>query len=90
MNPDYPDLHNLLGIAYANKGLTDDAIMEFETALKIHPNYLKAHLNVALTLYEKGANETAMRHLEQVLQLDPENELARNLLTELQPVANKR
>lgn len=90
MNPDYPDLHNLLGIAYANKGMTDDAVMEFETALKIHPNYLKARLNIALTLYEKGANDEAMNHLEKVLKLDPENELARNLLNELQPVMNKR
>lgn len=90
MNPDYPDLHNLLGIAYANKGMTDDAVMEFETALKIHPNYLKAHLNIALTFYEKGAHNEAMNHLEKVLRLDPENELARNLLNELQPVANKR
>ena len=90
MNPDYPDLHNLLGIAYANKGMTDDAVMEFEKSLKIHPNYLKAHLNIALTLYEKGANDEAMNHLEKVLALDPENELARNLLHELQPVTNKR
>ncbi len=90
VNPDYPDLHNLLGIAYANKGMTDDAVVEFETALKIHPNYLKAHLNIALTLYEKDAREKAMIHLEKVLTLDPENELARNLLNELQPVANKR
>ncbi len=90
MNPDYPDLHNLLGIAYANKGMTDDAVMEFETALKIHPNYLKAHLNLALTFYEKGAHDEAMNHLDKVLGLDPENELARNLLNELQPVMNKR
>ncbi len=90
MNPDYPDLHNLIGIAYSNKGMTDDAIMEFETALKIHPNYLKAHLNIALTLYEKGAREEAMKHLEKVLKLDPENELAQNLLTELQPNTIKR
>lgn len=90
MNPDYPDLHNLIGIAYANKGMTDDAVMEFETALKIHPDYLKAHLNIALTLYEKGVHEEAMNHLETVLRLDADNELARNLLNELQPVTNKR
>jgi Tfp pilus assembly protein PilF len=86
MNPNYPDLHNLLGIAYANMGLIDDALLEFETAIKIHPDYLKARLNVALTLYEKGSRDEAMIHLEKVLQLDPENELAQNLLKELQPV----
>lgn len=86
MNPNYPDLHNLLGIAYANMGLVDDALIEFETALKIHPDYLKARLNMALTLYEKGSQEEAMIHLEKVLKLDPDNELAQNLLKELQPV----
>ena len=86
MNPNYPDLHNLLGIAYANMGLIDDALLEFETALKIHPDYLKARLNMALTLYEKGTLEEALQHLEQVLRLDPDNELAQNLLKELQPV----
>ena len=86
MNPNYPDLHNLLGIAYANMGLVDDALLEFETALKIHPDYLKARLNMALTLYEKGSRDESMIHLEKVLKLDPDNELAQNLLRELQPV----
>jgi protein O-GlcNAc transferase len=84
--PHYPDLHNLLGIAYANRGMTDDAVMEFETALKINPDYLKARLNLALALYEKGAMDEAMRNLEMVLELDPENELAVNLFRELQPL----
>ena len=85
MHPNYPDLHNLLGIAYANKGMTDDAVMEFETALKIHPEYLKARLNLALTLFEKGVRDEAVTHLERVLALDPENELARNLMEEVRP-----
>ena len=86
VSPNYPDLHNLLGIAYANRGMADDAIIEFETALKIHPDYLKARLNLSLALYEKGLREESMRNLEMVLELDPENELAVNLLRELQPV----
>jgi tetratricopeptide (TPR) repeat protein len=86
VSPNYPDLHNLLGIAFANRGMTDDAVIEFETALKIHPEYLKARLNLALALYEKGLRDDSMRNLEMVLELDPENELAVNLLHELQPV----
>lgn len=90
LNPDYPDLHNLLGIAYANSDMLDDAIMEFETALKVNPDYLKARMNMALTLYEKGQREDSMYHLKIVLKMDPENELAKNLLAELQPELNRR
>lgn len=85
-DPNFPDLHNLLGIAYANMGFIDDALLEFETALKIHPEYLKALLNMALTLYEKSSHDEAMIYLERVLKIDPENELAQNLFKELQPV----
>lgn len=90
LHPDYPDLHNLLGIAYANKGMTDDAVMEFEMALKIHPGYLKAQLNMALALYEKGDMEKARKYLDHIIEIDPENELARNLMNEVNPVTNKR
>ncbi|MBN2069857.1 MAG: tetratricopeptide repeat protein [Candidatus Krumholzibacteriota bacterium] len=90
LNPDYPDLHNLLGIAYANAGMIDDAMMEFETALKINPEYLKARMNIALTLYEKGSAEEAIKHLKLILKADPANELAINLYDELQPEPSKR
>lgn len=90
LNPNYPDLHNLLGIAYSNTGMIDDALIEFETALKINPDYLKARLNFALTLYEKGTKEEARRQLDRVLRVDPQNELARNLLSELSQMTSAR
>ncbi len=89
MKPDYPDLHNLLGIALTNKGMVDDAIMEFKTALKIHPDYLKARLNLALAYYEKGAIGETAENLKLVLRLDPENELAINLMNEIEPVLKR-
>ncbi|MFO7915790.1 MAG: tetratricopeptide repeat protein [Candidatus Krumholzibacteriales bacterium] len=83
MTPDFPDLHNLLGIAYANKGMKDDAIVEFNTALKINPDYLKVHLNLALTYFEKGAFQESARHLDRVMEKDPDNELVLTLKEEL-------
>lgn len=88
INPDFADLHNMLGIAFANKGLKDDAILEFKTALKINPDYIKAHLNIALSYYDKGSYEISLKHLDKVLGVDPKNELALNLKSELASVLN--
>jgi tetratricopeptide (TPR) repeat protein len=90
VNPDYPDLHNYLGIAYGNSGMADDSIEEFETALKINPFYLKARLNLALALYDQGRLTEAQAHIERVLSVQPENQLAQNLLAEIRLVSNRK
>jgi superkiller protein 3 len=86
LQPDYPDLHNYLGIAYGNAGMVDDAIEEFETSLKINPKYIKARLNLALVLYENERYPEAKINIEAVLQVQPENQLANNLRAELETV----
>lgn len=83
IEPDYADLHNLLGIAYGNEGMVDDSIEEFEIALKINPYFLKARLNMALSLFERSSYEEAHYHLKKVLEIKPDDELAINLLKEL-------
>jgi len=83
IKPDYPDLHNYLGIAYGNNGMIDDAVAEFEVALKINPYYLKARLNLALLYYENGRYGEAQAQLDEVLAVQPDNQLANNILNEL-------
>lgn len=90
VNPDYPDLHNYLGIAYGNSGMVDDSVEEFETALKINPFYLKARLNLALALYDQGRFLEAQNHIERVLTVQPENQLAKNLLAEIKTVSERK
>jgi tetratricopeptide (TPR) repeat protein len=90
VNPDYPDLHNFLGIAYGNSGMSDDAIEEFETALKINPFYLKARLNLALALYDLGRFQEAHEHIDRVLSVQPDNQLAKNLLAEIRTVPERK
>jgi tetratricopeptide (TPR) repeat protein len=90
INPDYPDLHNYLGIAYGNNGMIDDSIEEFEVALKINPYYLKARLNLALTLYDCGRYIEAQSHIERVLSVKPDNQLAKNLLSELKVATSRK
>jgi Flp pilus assembly protein TadD len=88
LKPDYPDLHNYLGIAYGNNGMVDDAVQEFEVALKINPHYLKARLNLALLYYENDRFEEAQSQLDLVLEVQPDNQLANNLLNELKALAD--
>ncbi|MCH7548991.1 MAG: tetratricopeptide repeat protein [Candidatus Krumholzibacteriota bacterium] len=83
LKPDYPDLHNFLGIAYGNAGLVEDAVQEFEVALKINPYYLKARLNLALLYYENSRYEDAQKQLDEVLAVQSDNQLANNLVEEL-------
>jgi protein O-GlcNAc transferase len=90
VNADYPDLHNYLGIAYGNSGMADDAVEEFETALKINPYYLKARLNLALALYDQGRYTEAQTHIDRVLTVQPDNQLARNVLAEIKVVSDRK
>jgi tetratricopeptide (TPR) repeat protein len=88
IKPDYPDLHNYLGIAYGNSGMVDDAVYEFEIALKINPYYMKARLNLALLYYENSRYEEAQVQLDEVLAVQPDNKLANNILNELRAVTD--
>jgi Flp pilus assembly protein TadD len=88
LKPDYPDLHNYLGIAYGNNGMVDDAVCEFEIALKINPYYMKARLNLALLYYENSRYEEAQVQLDEVLAVQPDNKLANNILNELRAVTD--
>ena len=90
VNPDYPDLHNYLGIAYGNSGMVDDSIEEFEIALKINPYYLKARLNLGLALYDQGRYAEAHNQIERVLSVQPDHQLAQNLLAELKTVSERK
>ena len=51
--------HNNLGQVYSNKGMYDNAVVQFEKALAIDPNYAKAYNNLGLVYYAKGMFDEA-------------------------------
>jgi len=83
-HPNFPDLHNLLGVAYDNEEMTDDAIEEFEIALAINDGFLDARLNLGLALYERGRDAEAERHLRRVAAHASGNQLATSVLAQIE------
>jgi len=65
----FADAHNLLGLAYAMVSRRDDALAEFDRALKLNPRYVDAHLNRAIVLADLGRADEARAAFEQAQQL---------------------
>ncbi len=83
-SPAYPDLHNLLGIAYDNEAMLDDAVEEFERAVALNPDYAEARLNLGLALFHRGRHEEATRHLRWIESRHPGHEIVRTVLEQIE------
>ena len=79
----YADLHHLLGLAYGNAGMLDDAVLEFRHALELNPRLAKARINLGVSLLEAGRYREAETELRLAEELEPCNPLVLNALREL-------
>jgi len=59
------------GIRLFEQGKLDEALKQFELAVKKQPNYLEGHVSIAVIMIEKGRWEEAIPRLEKALALDP-------------------
>src|SRR4029453_12471309 len=71
-HPQHPDVHYRLGLLLRQRGHLQEAIGEFESAVRINPSYTKALIKLGLALYEIGRLEDATRTLQQALDLHPD------------------
>ena len=62
-----PGNHYDLGLAFKDMGLIDEAVAEFQTALKIRPHELKVYEELGHCLFLGGRYEAALQVLEQAL-----------------------
>jgi Tfp pilus assembly protein PilF len=67
------EAHNNLGLLYRDKGLTDEAVREFDRALFIAPRYVRAHNNLGVILLELGRTDAAAAEFRAALAVDPRN-----------------
>jgi len=81
--PDSADLHNILGLSFAQQGRFEEAIAEFRAAMRQEPDSAMTHWHLGAALASRGAREEAVEHLRRSVQLDPNNPLARQDLQAL-------
>ncbi|MDD4013667.1 MAG: tetratricopeptide repeat protein, partial [Candidatus Omnitrophica bacterium] len=67
------ETHNALGMLLGKRGMQEKAIMEYEDALKIIPDFMEARLNLGLAYISLGKYDKASEELKRVLSAEPEN-----------------
>jgi spermidine synthase len=75
--PDSAEVHNMIGIALAQRDRIDQAIDEFRAALQLEPDVPQTHWHLGAALASTGARDEAVVHLRRAVELDPQNEDAR-------------
>ncbi len=64
--------HNNLGDALDRKGQIDEAIIHYQEAIRLKPDYAKAYNNLGNARYKKGQIDEAIRQYRQALCLAPD------------------
>ncbi len=71
--PKSPLPFNLIGAAYIGKGDLSGAREYFELALKSHPDFTPAMVNLFNLDIQEGKQESAQNRIEEILKIDPKN-----------------
>lgn len=62
---------NNLGLAYDTKGKHDDAIISFNAAIQLMPDYHRAYFNRGISLASLGEYDRAVADYDRAIELDP-------------------
>ena len=79
-NEVFADLYKIMGDIKFYKGELDAAEEQYRQSLGVNAEYGGAFLSLALTLRKKGLEDEAEAVLRKLLEIDPEDVVARNLL----------
>jgi len=88
LNSDYYFSYNDLGIVLMKLNKYGDANVAFSVALAINPSSAEINTNVAQSLIMMGKNNDAENYAKKALELEPDNELIKNLVKKI--VENKK
>ena len=87
--PNEPVLFNIRGACYADLGQLDVAVTNYNEAIKIKPDYAKAHFNLGGSLHELGQLKAAVKSYEKTLEIEPGYAEAHNNLGNVFKSSNK-
>lgn len=73
LQPEMPDVHNNLGVAYHAAGKWQEAGQSFEQAIRIHPHYERAYFNLGSLLESRGLLDEAVNCYRKSYELNKEN-----------------
>jgi tetratricopeptide (TPR) repeat protein len=68
------------GVEYGRQGNPEQAITEFQEVVRLQPDLMEGHLNLAIALASLNRIQDALAEFQQVLRLDPNNAQAANYL----------
>ncbi|UCG32248.1 MAG: tetratricopeptide repeat protein, partial [Phycisphaerales bacterium] len=71
--PDWAKWHFSRGSAYTRKGQDEQAVPEYEEAVRINPEFFEARFTLGWTLLEMGRNTEGIAQLEECLKLRPDS-----------------
>lgn len=72
--PNFPDLHNQMGLALGMSGDREGAAESFRRALRLNPAYEEARLNLAIVLNELGRYDDALHEFSGERRRDEKHE----------------
>jgi Tetratricopeptide repeat len=85
LEPNRPEVHNMLGLGLATLNRNADAIPQFTLALRLRPDYSSARFNLATSLAKTGRIDEAIANLRKILAANPDDAYAQKRLNELLP-----
>jgi tetratricopeptide (TPR) repeat protein len=83
LNKKSADVHNEMGLCYMNLGVFAKSELNFYKALNYKPDDLSILSNLALLSYKRGAIDVSKKYCEVILDLNPNDLYAKDLLAAL-------
>ena len=82
--------HLDLGIAYAEKGLIDQAICEFQSAIEANPHHLESYVRLGTTYGLKGMANEAQLEFKKAIDINLNEAVAKIVFSALPVTANQK